>query len=239
MPNRNIAAETVPTGMTLRTLVRAALGCVLVTVAYVVIGLGAYYAMKPEPLVFGAYFAAGSTLHGLFCLGVLIAVLRWEGISAKEVGIVRPTHRLWHLLWQVPCGIAAIVSVQIFFHWLTDRGKDTGGGTLEMLMDASPLLIFVGVIGIGVCTPIWEELFFRGMLLSVLQQRFGSWVAVLGSAALFGAFHVIPALFPYLFTLGIVLALLRLFHRNLWASMIMHMTINLAASSSVLFALSS
>ena len=47
-------------------------------------------------------------------------------------------------------------------------------------------------------------------------------MAIILSAAIFAAVHVIPLSFPYLFTLGIALALLRRFHQNLWAPILLH-----------------
>jgi membrane protease YdiL (CAAX protease family) len=46
------------------------------------------------------------------------------------------------------------------------------------------------VLILALVPAIWEELAFRGLMLSNLQWRFRPWVAILGSSALFGLFHV-------------------------------------------------
>jgi hypothetical protein len=53
--------------------------------------------------------------------------------------------------------------------------------------------------------------------LSGLSRRFRPLVAVMLSAALFVACHLVLLTFAYFFALGIALALVRRFHQNLWA----------------------
>lgn len=79
----------------------------------------------------------------------------------------------------------------------------TGGKMLD-IPTFLLLLLLIAVIG-----PIAEELFFRGMLYPLLRQRLGSDIAILLSAVCFSAAHLIPVLFPALFFVGLVLALLR------------------------------
>jgi len=80
----------------------------------------------------------------------------------------------------------------------------------------------------GVC----EEICFRGLLLTSLERSLAKWPAVIGSALLFGVFHVVTAgmlmperLLPSTL-LGIVLAWLALKSRSLIPGIIMHATHN-------------
>ncbi len=59
---------------------------------------------------------------------------------------------------------------------------------LERLREAPPLLV---LFALGALTPLLEEFFFRGYLLSALLTRSRPVTAVLTSAVLFGAFHLI------------------------------------------------
>ncbi len=51
-----------------------------------------------------------------------------------------------------------------------------------------------------------EELFFRGLLMGAIAKRWTMTAAVIGSAAIFGASHFQPLLFPGLATAGLVFA---------------------------------
>ena len=80
----------------------------------------------------------------------------------------------------------------------------------------------LAIVLAAVLTPLWEEVLFRGALLSGFLLRFGPFLAIVLSAAVFASVHLAVLTFPYLFCLGIALALLRRFHRNLWASVVLH-----------------
>jgi membrane protease YdiL (CAAX protease family) len=56
--------------------------------------------------------------------------------------------------------------------------------------------------------PVVEELFFRGLLLRSLHRRFGTTIAVIGSAVVFGLAHYELLQLPALILFGVVLAVL-------------------------------
>jgi membrane protease YdiL (CAAX protease family) len=78
---------------------------------------------------------------------------------------------------------------------LTDRATDSVG-----------VLLLVLIVGVG--APVFEELFYRGLLMRSLERRFGVNWAVAGSALLFGASHFQALQFPALVLLGVFLAVL-------------------------------
>lgn len=49
---------------------------------------------------------------------------------------------------------------------------------------------FVGTLGIMACTAVTEEVVFRGVVLRIAEERFGTWPALAISAVLFGAIHL-------------------------------------------------
>jgi len=66
------------------------------------------------------------------------------------------------------------------------------------------MVIFSTVALIG---PAFEEIFFRGYLLSVLRRRLPVWGALILSSALFGAIHFQAQSFPVLALLGLIMGL--------------------------------
>lgn len=63
----------------------------------------------------------------------------------------------------------------------------TGFRELAEAGGARLLLLFLAA---GVVAPLWEELFFRGMLFTALDRRFGFWPGALVSSLVFGLIHV-------------------------------------------------
>jgi len=92
----------------------------------------------------------------------------------------------------------------------------TGGQTLgtgELLA----LLLLVAVVA-----PFAEELLFRGMLYPLLRARTGAFGAIVLSAAIFAAAHVVPLLMPGLFVVGLLLAYLRERSGSIWPGVALH-----------------
>ena len=98
---------------------------------------------------------------------------------------------------------------------LTDKAHDPLGITL---------LVLILVIG----APIVEELFFRGLLLRSIEDRFGTGWAIAGSAVVFGASHFELLQLPALIAFGAVLAWLAVRYDRLGPSILTHMTFNAA-----------
>lgn len=77
----------------------------------------------------------------------------------------------------------------------------------------------------AVLTPIGEEALFRGVLTNALG-RFGPWVAVLVSAAIFAVSHGISIILPVAFVMGVITALLFRRTGSIWPGVIVHGTYN-------------
>lgn len=174
-------------------------------------------------------------VHAALVLAVEGVVLGRRRELWQDLGITRPSRRLLHLLWQIPAAIVILLVVQgVALLLMGDNGSATDGVSEFGLGPAPAILLFIGA---AVLTPLWEEIFFRGVLFAAVGRKWGMAWAVIGSAVVFSAVHGVPILLPYLFTMGVILALLRLFHRNIWGGLALHMTINVIASSAVLVAL--
>lgn len=161
-------------------------------------------------------------------LALYIHLFRRNHLTPADLGFRRPTRRLFHLFWQTPVILIACAGLQLLFlGFLSTLGVDTStagsnSGALADIGRVPVLSAVITVLVIAVLTPLWEEVLFRGAFLDGLSRRFRPAIAIALSAALFAAIHMFPLNFVYLFTVGIALALLRRFHQNLWAPVIVH-----------------
>lgn len=84
------------------------------------------------------------------------------------------------------------------------------------------LLILIGGV-------VQEELIFRGILLRKLEDSFGSWIALIISAILFGIIHILApnktlmGAIAIIFTGGILIAAIYMLTRSLWWAMGIHL----------------
>ena len=73
-----------------------------------------------------------------------------------------------------------------------------------------PDVVGIGYFLLALIPGIWEELAFRGLILTKLRNRFGTWTSILLSALFFGLFHLINLFTqsPSLALSGVVMAFL-------------------------------
>lgn len=174
--------------------------------------------------------------HGTLMFLTIRLWVRRCGLRWRALGLVRPTQRIWHLLWQIPAVLIAIVVTNAVFLTLVGRTDQVEGTKFveELAQDVSTLAAIAILCGVVMAAPLWEEAVFRGVLFSALRERMALvWVCLI-TAGLFAVAHAVPVMIPYFLVMGIALALLRAFHHNLWAPIIMHATVNLLASVTVL-----
>lgn len=84
----------------------------------------------------------------------------------------------------------------------------------------------VGVIAVVVAAPVVEEVIFRGLIMTRLSRAMPGWLAVLLSAAVFGACHGHPVWFGYAFVLGTVFGFMDLWAGSIWPSILGHVAFN-------------
>ena len=177
-------------------------------------------------------------VHALGVLATLHAGLRRAGTGWRALGFERPTARLLHLLWQVPCLVVVVLLVQVLvFAVLGLEPPAEDEGIDQIAPDVGPVAVLALLLGVVVLAPIWEEAVFRGVVQGGLRRRWPAWAAVPVTAACFAAVHGVPVLLPYLFAMGVGLGVLRVVHRTLWASVLAHGTVNALASGALLSAL--
>lgn len=86
-------------------------------------------------------------------------------------------------------------------------------------------------LGLMLFVAIYEEVVFRGYILSNLMESFNKWIALLLSALLFTLFHIInPGIgfIPMLniFLAGILLGINYIYTKNLWFAILFHLAWN-------------
>jgi len=101
--------------------------------------------------------------------------------------------------------------------WLESYGEASAG-----LQEIS----VIAVLATAVAAPIVEETVFRGLIYTRLQRAMPGWLAVVLSAALFGACHGEPMWIAYAFVLGFIFALLVWKTGSILPSLLMHVVFN-------------
>lgn len=161
---------------------------------------------------------------------------RRRGLRWSTLGFVRPTRRMWHLLWQMPLAlIAAVVTNAVFLTLMGGTNQVEADTAIEDLaQEVGSLAVIAMLLGAVVAAPLWEEVIFRGVLFRALRERMALvWVCLI-TAGIFAVVHAVPMLMPYLAVMGMALGLVRAFHDNLWAPIIMHAFNNFLAVGVVL-----
>jgi membrane protease YdiL (CAAX protease family) len=100
------------------------------------------------------------------------------------------------------------------------------GALEELLYSGSPV---AQILAIGIIGPIAEELCMRGLVQRRMSAWLPQWAAVLISAVLFGILHMNVLQGSYATLFGVLLALLYLKYRTLWAPLVAHIAINLSS----------
>jgi membrane protease YdiL (CAAX protease family) len=145
-------------------------------------------------------------------LGVPWYAARWKGAG------LRHDFHLWMRWTDVPLGLAAglvtqLVLVPLLYApalWLTDIDADELSKEAQDLTDKAtdPLGVVLLVVIVVVLAPVIEELFFRGLFQRATYRRFGSALAIVLPAVVFGAVHLQPLQFPALVLFGLVAGML-------------------------------
>ena len=85
-----------------------------------------------------------------------------------------------------------------------------------------------------VLSPVFEEFYFRKILLNEICIHYGPFISVLLTAILFSAIHFNIYAFPILFALGLSLGVVKMFSDNLLNSVLCHSFFNLFMLSQII-----
>ena len=130
-----------------------------------------------------------------------------------------PASTLWTGAALAPALYLAVTAVLAALPeaWLdsyNEASADLGGGTV------------VGALAVALMAPIVEEFIFRGLIMTRLSRAMPGWLAVVLSAAIFGACHGHPVWFSYAFALGLFFGFMDLKANSIWPSILGHMAFN-------------
>lgn len=101
------------------------------------------------------------------------------------------------------------------------------GAAQNLTKDVAGLQWIAALLIIGVGAPIAEEIFFRGLVRRLIQERWGIAAGVIGSSAFFAATHFQLVQFPGLLVAGLAFAGLAATTGRLGPSIICHIAFNL------------
>ena len=102
------------------------------------------------------------------------------------------------------------------------------------VLGTNPASVMLVPLIVTICTGFTEEILLRGIFFRLLERLFGSWIALILSAALFGAAHLgnpnatVFAGFAIALEAGVMLAALYIVTRRLWAAIGLHAAWNFA-----------
>ena len=90
-------------------------------------------------------------------------------------------------------------------------------------------VILITVLALGVWVPLVEEVFFRGFLFAGLAARYGLYVGIAMSAAIFALIHFSPPTIIPIFVTGILFGLVYHVTRSIWIPIAAHSAQNILA----------
>jgi membrane protease YdiL (CAAX protease family) len=167
----------------------------------------------------------------MFGLIGLVFVVRPRALAGVRFGDGPRT--TWNVLRGVALGATAWVAanaVAIALAWLVTELTGEAPDESQVVADMAATLPPVVAIGlIGLLAPAAEEFFFRWIAVNAWEREHGTRAAVVGSAVLFGAAHVVGGSWlalPSIFLLGLILAAAYVITRSLPLVIGVHATFN-------------
>ncbi len=198
------------------SLTRIILGGIILLVSYVLFSeyLRDYLTngglQKPWPLLI-------STAVTLVLLPLLY---KWffGGVEGRRVGEISLQRFFPNMVWGVLLGVVLQSFVIMVIYAM-------GGYTVVSVN--SPSVMLLPLCG-ALMTGVFEELVFRGVVFRIVEERLGSWVALLLSALIFGLLHAFNDNATLIdgvavsIEAGLLLAVCYMLTRNLWMPIMFH-----------------
>ena len=146
--------------------------------------------------------------------------------TPAQLGLGRPPKGRW-VLWGMGIGVVLVIASSFVEAGIKALfGSHPQPQTLVLAKHHGGLAFAFDFMSVSIAAPIAEELFFRGFLFAGLVQRMSPVLAMLISAALFGAAHGDPWSFLPIVAIGAGLAWTYYTTRSLWVNIVAHATVN-------------
>jgi uncharacterized protein len=129
--------------------------------------------------VHGAHVAVGLGLSAC-----LLVIARAQGLTAADLGLDRPT---WPAGLRWGAAAATLVGASYALAYLITPVR-------QAIPESDANLLWAVLVGIPLGTVLPEELAFRGVLLPLLNRRYGVLAGTLLSSGLFGLWHILASL---------------------------------------------
>lgn len=169
---------------------------------------------------------------GLASLASIALVLRWDGHSGRTIGWTAEGFERNILLglgtYLATLAAALLVSMVLagFFPHLLDQPSTAH----RVIQETFPKVKIFHLLPILFLVAVWEEVAFRGFLLTRLHALLGRWwLAVLLGAAPFAVVHAYQGALAValVFVLGLILGVLMVWRRSLIPGIVFHFAHNL------------
>ncbi len=168
------------------------------------------------------------------CLYIVGLLVLGVGFSGRKISVTKPEKHSMKLVSFLKafcmCYALLIISNLIGIAITTVIGVIKGSPIInpveDMALQMSLPVMFLFTV---VCAPIFEELFFRKLLVDRTIQ-FGEVPCMLLSGFMFGLFHGNLSQFPYAFTIGIFFAYLYIRTGRMIYPILMHAIVNFLGS---------
>lgn len=162
-----------------------------------------------------------SMISGLLTIAVVLAFYLIRRKKLSEALMLRPV--------PAPTLLTAASLAPALYFLVTTGLALLPEKWIDSYIDASSGIdsgTFFGVIAVVFVAPIVEEFIFRGLVMNRLSRVMPGWLAVVLSAATFGACHGHPVWFAYAFVLGAVFGFVDLRAGSIWPSILGHVAFN-------------
>ncbi len=152
----------------------------------------------------------------LFTKEKLIRRCRFHKLSLKNTGLISLT--------SIGIAFLIILLMQVFSSLFPSLFK-----SYEMVSNSLTAShgSFITLLGLIVLIPIFEEIFFRGVIFGFLRDNFKLPIALIVQALVFGIAHGNLVQGTYTFILGLFLGIVFYYTDSLFASITAHITYNL------------
>jgi len=212
---------------------------IIFIILYFGLSLGAGFLYNADIDPFWITFTALIS-NAVACFGsVLMVNLFFQNHSLDKIGF-RKTTKFWILI-ALSTGVGLMVLRALLAGLILIIFPSMIEGT-EILQDAfitnnTNLVSQLTTLLLGgLVIPIGEELFFRGFLHNWLRNKLAMWPAILISAFIFSAFHIIPLQALMVFPMGVMTAWLYEKSKSLKAPIALHVINNSIALSLTILA---
>jgi membrane protease YdiL (CAAX protease family) len=183
------------------------------------LGIATIYGVQLVLSALGVMEIVASSVADLVTATAVVLAARSRGI---DLGLRIPRPRF--LVAGLLVGLSAWYVALVIVLWVQPPGNEK---ILQKVVEQGSLA--PALVGLAVLPALAEELVFRGALARGLATRWPATVAVIESAALFSAYHLIPSQMLGVLPLGLALGLLAVQSNSVVPGMLAHLVNNTIA----------